>query len=559
MAQFTLRDYQDLAVRLTLQRLGEGARRLYILLPTGTGKSIILVSLATHALQTGRALVLVHLQDIALQLAATFHQIGIEAGLLMQGYRQIDRPVVIATPHSFLPACSDVLAASDRPLQAVFIDEAHHATIGSAYQRILTTLEAAYGDEQISVIGFTATPYRNDEKSMHALLPTCSFVRTIPEMVEHGVLAPLTWAPLTIDLDLPVLPATPQQHDTHDYDEQALQRQLVRDALTAAIVQQVIPVIQARPTLLFALSVAHAQQFAAHFAQSDVPAAVVSSHTSQQQRQRIYADWRAGRIQVVCNCALLTEGFDFPAIAALVIARPTRSLTFYVQMLGRGTRPAPGKQDCLVIDLVGNRPETSQQILLPRVVDTHLSEEVNPVPTDSTRPTSSRHTTHPSETLLRKLHGAEKQTGLSLLDPIAQSPYAWAPFEQSYFSQLTSETTIIVERDPTGSGLYRSRLLTQERGQKPVHQWIDEPIFPFSSNLRVCMRRQLPPMRHRLRAKMHPGARNLQAKNSLQHSNVTLTRSHNKRVRSNGTEVASLTSSNNRGSDQPFCILPRER
>ena len=262
-----------------------------------------------------------------------------------------------------------------------------------------------------------------------------------------------------------------------NYDEQELQRQLVRDALTAEIVQKVIPVIEKRPTLLFALSVAHAQQFAAQFTQSGVPAAIVSGHTSQQQRRRIYADWRAGCIQVVCNCALLTEGFDFPAIAALVIARPTRSLTFYVQMLGRGTRPAPGKQDCLVIDLVGNRPDTSQQILLPRVVDTSLLTEGTGA---LKRPPQ---TTSPSEAPLKTLHSSNEQTGLSLLDPIAQSPYAWAPFEQSYFCQLTGDTTIIVERDPAGSGLYRSRLLTQEKGQKPTHQWIERAYLPLQQQL----------------------------------------------------------------------------
>ncbi len=479
MTHFDLRDYQQLAVNLTLERLRTGAHRLYIMLPTGTGKSIILATLAAHAIETGRALVLVHLQDIALQLARTFHHIGIEVGLLMEEHRQIDQRIVIATPHSCVQALSDVITAHNIPLQMVFIDEAHHATAGSAYHNILTALETHYGNEQISTIGFTATPYRSDDKSMHVLLPIFSFARTIPEMIEQGWLAPLTWVPLALDLDLASVSITTQQGNA-DYANKELQRHLVHDALTTEIVQKAIPLIEQRATLLFALSVAHAQQFATQFARSGIAAEVVSGRTSQKERQRIYADWRAGRLQVVCNCTLLTEGFDFPEIAALIIARPTRSLPFYLQMLGRGTRTAPGKQDCLVIDLVGNQPEISQQILLPHIIDTHPTEATIAAATNPARP---RHTATPSQALLKKLHEAEGQAGPSMLDPIAQSRYAWATIGQGYFCQLTIEATIIVERDPAGSGLYRSRLMTKEKGQKPTHHWIEQAYLPLQQQI----------------------------------------------------------------------------
>jgi len=230
----------------------------------------------------------------------------------------------------------------------LLIDEAHHAVPGSAYAQILGALEAASPDERLVAIGCTATPYRSDTKSMLSLLSTCAFVREIPQMIREGWLAPLTWVPLVLDLDLASLPLT--QTEEPDYAPEALTRTLLRTAVMQELVRQVAPHLEQRPTLVFAASVEHAQQLASLFCQAGRSAVAVSWHLRQSHREQIYADWRAGHIQIVCNCSLLTEGFDFPAIAALVIARPTRSPGLYVQMLGRGTRTAPGKRDCLVID-----------------------------------------------------------------------------------------------------------------------------------------------------------------------------------------------------------------
>jgi superfamily II DNA/RNA helicase len=138
------------------------------------------------------------------------------------------------------------------------------------------------------------------------------------------------------------------QHMVHS--SEALTRTLLGTALMQELVRQVVPCLEQRPTLVFAASVEHAQQLASLFCQAGCSAVAVSGHLRPSPREGIYADWRAGHIQIVCNCRLLTEGFDFPAIAALAIARPTRSPGLYVQMLGRGTRTAPGKRDCLVID-----------------------------------------------------------------------------------------------------------------------------------------------------------------------------------------------------------------
>ena len=100
----------------------------------------------------------------------------------------------------------------------------------SVYEDILTVLEMRYGYEQVVTVGFTATPYRSGVNSMLTLLPICAFARDIAEMVREKVLAPLTWMPITIDLDLTTLPTTVQDGE-HDYDQHKLARTLGRNAL----------------------------------------------------------------------------------------------------------------------------------------------------------------------------------------------------------------------------------------------------------------------------------------------------------------------------------------
>ena len=446
-----LREYQFLALQHLHQRVVNGHRRLYVTLPTGTGKSLILARFAKHRVLQGRVLVLIHRQDIARQLALTLCEEGLEVGLLMQGHRDMEQRVLVATLPSLLQFLDAVLEASTTPVATVLIDEAHHAVKGSTYEQIVTTLESRYGNEQVVTVGFTATPYRSHANSMLTVLPTCAFARDIPEMILQKVLAPLVWVPIAFDLDLSTLPSTVQDGE-YDYDQHQLVRTLHRDLLTQEIVGHIAPMLEHRPTLVFALTVDHAEALAHAFRECGVSAMVVSGAMSQKQRERTFEQWRAGELQVVCNCALLTEGFDFPAIAALVFVRPTRSPALYLQMLGRGMRLAPGKQNCLVFELVGQHSNTSAQITLPQLVVPQRHEKA-PLSQPKRLSANPRY-----DSLFRNLSTPSEETGVSLLDPLGASCYRWQTLHHAYFALVNAEVVAIVERDPAGSGLYRSRL-----------------------------------------------------------------------------------------------------
>src|SRR5947209_604791 len=164
-----LRPYQRLALYHLRRSLDAGAWRQYVDLPTGTGKSTIAATFAAQRLKQtqGRVLAMVHRQDLALQLAETLSQEELEVGLLMEGSHTLHTLIVVATVQSLTPeAKQDLLVANATPILTVLIDEAHHAVPGSVYERVLAAIEHAAGGQPVATVGLTATPYRNDERSM---------------------------------------------------------------------------------------------------------------------------------------------------------------------------------------------------------------------------------------------------------------------------------------------------------------------------------------------------------------------------------------------------------
>ena len=145
-------------------------------------------------------------------------------------------------------------------------------------------------------------------------------------------------------------------------------------------------------------------------------------------------------------------------------SRPSRALS----------RRAEGKQDCLVIDVMGNQPSTTSQVVLPHVVGVSKAESGNEEEAERSRTT---------DRILKALLGADIESGLSLLDPIGQSHYRWVAYRHGYFARVTRDITAIIERDPEGSGLYRSRLYTREYeqdGQESEFRWIAQEFLPLS-------------------------------------------------------------------------------
>ncbi len=282
---------------------------------------------------------------------------------------------------------------------------------------------------------------------------------------------------MRLDLDLEALALEPRDGDL-DYSDRALARTLRQATFSEQIARQVAPLLGKRPALVFAASVQHAERLAEAFARQGFSTATVTGRQSRKERERLYAAWRRGEIQVVCTCALLTEGFNFPGIAALVIARPTRSPALYLQMLGRGLRVAEDKTDCLVIDVLGNQLDLGRQVVLQRVVK--LAGDPLPARTDEPSQQKRRSPGHV------RARAASEGNGLAVLDPIGHSPYRWIAYKYGYVALIHPQVAVVIERDPDQSGLYRSRLALLRPRQASEQRWIEPRYFPLRQQVELA-------------------------------------------------------------------------
>lgn len=344
-----LRDYQDEAVtRVAHAALNDGTRRMIVVLPTGAGKTVVFGALARTFLldAMGRVLVLAHRDELISQAVAKLslwlprHLIGI----VKAQQNECDAPVVVASVQTLK---NDLRLARVGQFGLVVVDEAHHASAAS-YKKILTELGAFKGDGPI-VVGVTATPKRGDGIRLDDVFEGIVYAKTYTEMVAARYLAPVE----SRVFDLIEHAGKPKLGIDGDYSEGWLEGVMLRANAPDKIVEAWKAEAYDRPTIVFTPTVSVAKAVAEAFNGDGISAAWVSGAMPIQDRRDVLKGLAAGRIRVVANCAVLTEGFDEPSISCIVVGRPTMNETLYIQMVGRGTRIHEGKASCLVLDMVG--------------------------------------------------------------------------------------------------------------------------------------------------------------------------------------------------------------
>jgi len=206
----------------------------------------------------------------------------------------------------------------------------------------------AFNDDGPLVIGLTATPERADGAPLGATFAGIVHRLTILDLIEAGYLANLRGECVGFPLNFDSIGTR-----GGDFAEGALASAMLAIDAPGTVVKALTDHAPDRKSLIFLPSVALVQATAARLCDAGFLAAAITGETPHDERVRILADFHTGAVEIVCNCAVLTEGFDEPSINCIVIARPTLSPTLYQQMIGRGTRIHPGKADCLVLDLVG--------------------------------------------------------------------------------------------------------------------------------------------------------------------------------------------------------------
>jgi superfamily II DNA or RNA helicase len=339
-----LRPYQSQAIEAMKSALGRGVRRQLVVLPTGGGKTVVFAHLASQ--RTGRALVLAHRDELITQAAGKLALIGgsLDIGIVKAQRDECDASVVVASVQTL---------AQPRRLErigsfsTVIVDEAHHS-VADTYMKILDGL-GCFGDDGPLTAGFTATAGRSDKIGLGAVWQEITYQRGIIQMIAEGYLCDVKAIEIGSDVDLGNVTTS-----RGDYTDASLGAELERsDALPAAAraYKQYAP---ERRGVAFTPTIATAHALAAELVKAGIKAEAVDGKMHVEDRRAVLRRLHSGETQVVANCAVLTEGWDEPAVSCALMCRPTKSAPFFTQMAGRVLRPFMGKDDALILDVAGS-------------------------------------------------------------------------------------------------------------------------------------------------------------------------------------------------------------
>lgn len=371
-----LRPYQTAALESTLRQLQQ-YNSTAVVLPTGLGKTVYASKLIA-GWEQGNTLFLAHTRELINQAADKL------ASDL--GYRPaIEMNIQGIDPDNLWQGGLSVVASvqtmyGDRrlakyekhPFGLIVIDECHHAT-AAGYRKVVDFFRKL--NPSLKVVGITATPNRSDGTALGLMFESVAYQMSINDAVEQGWLVPVAQEYIVVDsLSFDGIKTKKNEFGEADFSAEQLEAILMEEETLHKMAVPTIEKVGERRTLIFTATVRHAHTLASVLNRyREHSAKAVDGTTPTEQRKDIIRDFAEGRLQFLCNCAVLTEGFDAPACSAIVMGRPTKSLSLYTQMLGRGLRPLPGivdgiedatdrrlsiltsdKPNCLVLDFVGN-------------------------------------------------------------------------------------------------------------------------------------------------------------------------------------------------------------
>jgi superfamily II DNA or RNA helicase len=331
----TLRPHQQEAQEAVFSRLEAGISRQLIEAATGTGKTFIAVNIAQRF---ERVLFLVHREELLHQTIRAFQDAGYSAddiGVIWKGRQEINKRFIVGMIQTIHARLNQF---NPNQFDCLILDEAHHATAKSwreVAEHFLPQLR----------LGLSATPERADGAPLNDLFDEIVYSLGIRGAIEQGLLVRPLAIQTRTELNLEQVKVR-----CGDFAEGELQAALDTEERNSLIVQKWTEHAASRKTLVFAAGIAHSASLAAAFKAEGIAAEYV--YGSDPERAAKLRAFSFGEIQVLTNAMVLTEGFDEPSAGAIVFARLTRSRTLYAQMLGRGLRLFPGKEDCKVLDFV---------------------------------------------------------------------------------------------------------------------------------------------------------------------------------------------------------------
>jgi superfamily II DNA or RNA helicase len=337
-----LRSYQTKVIEDFDRVIADGKRRIILVCPTGGGTTVIGAAIIRrlHEMRRG-VLVLAHRREIITQTSAKLRAHGIPHGIIQAGVqpRQLEH-VQIASIQTLWVRAMHMGRMELPPADLLVIDECHHAP-AETYRKIID----AYPDAIL--LGLTATPCRGDGRGLGGIFDAIVECPQVAELIQQGHLVKTrVYAPPEPDLKGVRVQAG-------DYVENQLADRMDQPKLIGDIVTHWHRYGERRKTVCFAVNVRHSVHLKDEFIRSGVKAEHIDGGTPKAERDATLARLASGEIELVTNCMVLTEGWDMPEVSCCILARPTKKMGLYRQMIGRVLRPADGKTDAIILDHSG--------------------------------------------------------------------------------------------------------------------------------------------------------------------------------------------------------------
>lgn len=333
-----LRPYQEEAVGRVRGAYKAGHRRVLLVSPTGSGKTVTFVYLCERAAAAGkRVLITAHREQICDQISETLTSFGVPHGTIMSGRSMTGYHVQVGMMQTVARRMS-VLRQPD----FIVVDEAHRAP-GPTYRRILDEWTAA------RTLLVTATPQRTDGKGLNTVADVMVHGPSVRWLIDHGHLAKyrLFCPPPLIDL-------SGVRRVAGDVNQGDLQAATDKPEITGDALAHYKRLASGKRFVVFTTGTEHSRHIAEKFTAEGVPTRYISGDMDRGVVSGILRDLAAGKVLGVASCNLISEGFDLPSIECAILLRYTESIIVYLQQVGRALRPSPGKQYAIILDHVGN-------------------------------------------------------------------------------------------------------------------------------------------------------------------------------------------------------------
>ena len=334
-----LRPYQREAKEAVFENWDNGTKKTLLVLPTGCGKTIVFAKITEECVRQGdRVLILAHrgeLLDQAADKIAKATGLGCATEKAEQTCIGSWFRIVVGSVQSMMRKKRLERFPEDF-FGTIIIDEAHHC-VSDSYQRVLNHFPCA------KILGVTATPDRGDMKNLGSVFESLAYEYTLPRAIKEGYLSPIKAITIPLKVDLSGVGVQSGDFKLGDLGT-------ALDPYLREIAEEMKKYCMDKKTVVFLPLVKTSQKFRDILNENGFCAAEVNGES--QDRAEILQDFEAGRYNVLCNSMLLTEGWDCPSVDCIAVLRPTKVRSLYCQMVGRGTRLAPGKDHLLLLDFL---------------------------------------------------------------------------------------------------------------------------------------------------------------------------------------------------------------